>query len=89
MERDRFFGDTSLIVLAVFGLIAMGLAQSSQGAARLMFYIAALLGFAPLVRATVLRMRSCLRGRMASMERISAAYRKAGRPKEFAHSRAM
>lgn len=61
-SRDRIIGDKSLVILAVLGLIALGMAQSHvQGAGRFLFYAAAVLGMWPLGRAAVLRLRSYFR----------------------------
>ena len=60
-RHKRLFGDVSLCALSAIGLIALGLSPSYSGFPRACLTIAALLGFAPLVRAFVLRLMGSIR----------------------------
>ena len=56
MDRQRLFGDFSLVALASLALIALGLAFEFGYPARTYFYVAAALGVTPLARAFLLRL---------------------------------
>ena len=61
MERQRLFGDFSLVALASLALIALGLSSEFGYPARAYFYVAAALGVTPLARASLLRLWGAVR----------------------------